>query len=464
VEIENKSKTSSADLTNIRRDLLDIESKVQTYAQRLMNVRGKAATETTEITNKIQEMQDKINEMFENLKKEVAKEMHSFQQQAFQDLDMKNDVCITNATNVAETLSDVENVIQQGTPSQQLIMAHHLKNRIMILKKKVYNDISELKDVNMSFDFDPSVHLPPTNNTTPGKLTLKYIPVDVTTFIDSINSQHKDQKVKLTLLASIDLKQGDGDVEEPLYLGLSFLPDGRLVAVDNPNKKCLVYNQKLEKAGSVLLPNKPFDVTVMTDTNAAVSHGTKIYYIYISKSSGVTVTRSLHVTMNCYSICMMTDDSFLVGCYNDPQPVCSVSVGGEERALSVNFPSKQYKLNESVCTFIKNRNKVVLSERYAHTVYIYDIANNTKVEVKDDKLIKKPIGMAVGPFDCIFVCSKDTNSIVQISHTGQILSSHVLDMKFPSSVCVSKDNTRLAVSNSARGKVKLQLYNIELIR
>jgi hypothetical protein len=79
------------------------------------------------------------------------------------------------------------------------------------------------------------------------------------------------------------------------------------------------------------------------------------------------------------------------------------------------------------------------------------------------KIIKEPRGFAVGPADRIFVCTQDTNSIVQISHAEKILSSHVLDMELPLSVCVSKDNARLAVSNSCMGKMNLQLYNIELM-
>jgi hypothetical protein len=332
----------------------------------------------------------------------------------------------------------------------------------MTLKMNIDNDIYDLKDVIMSLDFDQSIQLPPTNNATPGKLTMKYVPVDVTTFPDRISSQHNGQKVKLTLLASTDLQKGDGDVKEPLYSGLDFLPDGRLVVVDNKNKKCLVYNKELEKVGSVSLPVNLNDVTVMTGENVAVSRDHKIFFIKVSKTGNVTLTRSLKVTMNCFSICMMKDDNFLVGCYDDPQPVRVVSVDGEEKTLAINFPSKQYKIDECACTYIKNRNKFVISDRFAHTVYIYDIANNTRAKVKDD-IFKKPRGVAVGPGDCIFVCSEDTNSIVQVSHTGRILSSHVLDMKYPRSVCVSKDNRRLAVSNSYIGKLKLQLFKIELI-
>jgi hypothetical protein len=203
VEIENKAKTNATDLTSLRRDLLDIESKAKAYAKRFMNIRANVASDAINIISKIQKMQDKVNEMFENLKRNVAKEIDPLQQH----LDKKNDVCISDTTQVTEALSDVDNVRQQGTRAQQLIMAHHLKDRVKSLKAKIDNDISDLKDIHMSFDFDQSIQLLLTNNATPGKLKINYMSVDAITFIDSINSQHKDQKVKLTLLASVGQKE-----------------------------------------------------------------------------------------------------------------------------------------------------------------------------------------------------------------------------------------------------------------
>jgi hypothetical protein len=87
-------------------------------------------------------------------------------------------VCKINITDVTGALSDVDSIRQQGTPAQQLIMAHHLK--VMALKEKTDKDIAELKYIHMSFDFNQSIKLTPENNAIPGKLTLKYVPTDFT--------------------------------------------------------------------------------------------------------------------------------------------------------------------------------------------------------------------------------------------------------------------------------------------
>jgi DNA-binding beta-propeller fold protein YncE len=102
---------------------------------------------------------------------------------------------------------------------------------------------------------------------------------------------------------------------------------------------------------------------------------------------------------------------------------------------------------------------VLLTDRYEHTVYIYDVKTNTRVVVKDDQ-IKEPLGVAVGSSDTILVSSENTNSIVQISQTGQVLSSYKIDMKYPRTICVSRDKTFLAVTNACIGEIKLQKFKI----
>ena len=81
--------------------------------------------------------------------------------------------------------------------------------------------------------------------------------------------------MKLTPVMSVDLTQSEDDEKEPLYSGIDFLPDGRLVAVDNQNKKCLVYNEKLEKVGSYMyqLCYWPQSVVVTSEEEVAVKSG-----------------------------------------------------------------------------------------------------------------------------------------------------------------------------------------------
>jgi DNA-binding beta-propeller fold protein YncE len=132
---------------------------------------------------------------------------------------------------------------------------------------------------------------------------------------------------------------------------------------------------------------------------------------------------------------------------------------GEEHDFSVNFPNKSYPKGTSASTYIKGSDKVVITDRYEHAVYIYDTRTDTRVVVKDDQ-IQKPYGAAVGPSDNILVCSGKTNTIVQISQTGQILSSYKLEMKYPYKVCVSHDKSFLVVTNSVEGNMNMQKFKI----
>jgi DNA-binding beta-propeller fold protein YncE len=79
--------------------------------------------------------------------------------------------------------------------------------------------------------------------------------------------------------------------------------------------------------------------------------------------------------------------------------------------------------------------------------------------VIDDK-IQEPCGAAVGPSDTILVCCRKTNTIVQISQSGQVLASYKIDMENPFKVCVSRDKSFLVVTSSAFGTKKMQKFKI----
>jgi DNA-binding beta-propeller fold protein YncE len=165
------------------------------------------------------------------------------------------------------------------------------------------------------------------------------------------------------------------------------------------------------------------------------------------------------VNTKYFSICLKDDRQFVVGTYDEPRPVRIVSLTGEERDFGVNFPYKKYTGGSSFSTYIKSSDKVVITDRDEHTVYIYDIKTGARIVVKDDQ-IHEPCGAAVGPSDTILVCSFKTNTIVQISQRGQILSSYKLNMTYPWTVCVSRDKSFLVVANNSPGNRKMQKFKI----
>ncbi|XP_053391447.1 uncharacterized protein LOC128554222 [Mercenaria mercenaria] len=266
--------------------------------------------------------------------------------------------------------------------------------------------------------------------------------------------------VQLFQIDKLEIKQGIKEKKHPFYTGMDFLPDGRLVTVDNKNKKCLIYNEKLEKVRSFQLSYYPQSVVVVSAEEVAITSGGdyKIDFLSVSKRNEITLIRTCKVTAEYDSICTKDDRHFVVGTVDESRPFRIVTISGEEKDFSFNFTNKTYPA-DIACTYIRNSDKVVLSDRENHTVFIYDTATNSRVDIKDQQ-IREPQGVAVGPFDCIFVCSNEPDSIVQITSTGHILASHKIDMKYPYIICFSKDKSRLAISNNVKGKSVLQLFKV----
>jgi DNA-binding beta-propeller fold protein YncE len=309
----------------------------------------------------------------------------------------------------------------------------------------------------ISFDFDEQLNLPPQSitNYVPGQFTLKYHQRE------NVNAVNK--VMTLTQVSSSEFKKTGDDLKDLFYSGIDFLPDGRLVAVDNNNEKLIVYNEKLEKVGSYQLSYSPMSVVAVSEDEVAITSGNEyiIDYLRVSKANKISPSKKRKVTTNYNSICLKDNRQLMVGTFDYQIPVEIIPLAGDPYVFCINFPNKAYPLGTSTCTYIRNSDKVVLTDRYEDTVYIYDIKTNTRIVVKDDQ-IQGPRGVAVGPSDTILVCSNETDSIVQISLTGHILSSYKIDMELPFRACVSCDESFLVVTNACTGNMKMQKFKISL--
>ncbi|XP_045202616.2 uncharacterized protein LOC123556085 [Mercenaria mercenaria] len=454
-KIVGKSRPAGSQL---KRKLEEVKSKAEMIVKHTFSSKEQVSKDVKAIFVEIKRMRGEMNKMFDDLEVYVTRETDVFQAAVTNKLAKKRFSSEKHIADAAKSLEIVDTALQNGTPSQQFIVEETLKKQANELCRDVDNERQNLQTATVSFRFDEMLKFPPfpISAYVPGKLTLKYTLSEAKKSVAPV-----DPIVKLTKITSIKLKKTGDDVKEPFYTGLDFLPDGRLVTVDNQNKKCLIYNEKPQKIGSFQLSYQPQSIVAISKEEVAITSGDcyTIDFLRVSKSNEITLIRTCKVKTRYESICLKDERNFVIGTVDETTPVRIVSMSGEEKYFSVSFPNKKYSLRDSACSYIRNTEKMILTDRYEHTIYIYDVATNTRVDVKDDQ-IKEPRGVAVGPSDCILVCSKDTHSVVQISQTGRILSSFKIDMVYPFRVCVSKDQSILAVTNSCKGKMKLQLFKL----
>ncbi|XP_052784182.1 uncharacterized protein LOC128219994 [Mya arenaria] len=273
---------------------------------------------------------------------------------------------------------------------------------------------------------------------------------------------NQQRPMSLELLKSMELMKTGDDKREPYVSGLDFLPDGRMVAIDTFNCKSFILSDTLKRLDSFYkFKTSPRDVTSYSDINIAVTLNDRtICLLEVGSANTITLMKTLTTSTYCVSICSLNDRTFVVSTYNDPRSARMIDVDGKESNFdNMKFPGKTYKLGESKCTYIQSRDVLVLTDRHAHTVYMYNTATGKSREVNDGR-IREPRGAFAGPDQSVFVCSGKTNSVIQISPDGNILASCDVDIKHPFAVAVSRDGSRMAVSNSVTGVETLKLFKI----
>jgi len=146
----------------------------------------------------------------------------------------------------------------------------------------------------------------------------------------------------------------------------------------------------------------------------------------------------------------MHDDKFLVSTVDHPRAVRTITLQGQEGDVHhAGLPDKVYNVGESMCTYVGTHKTVVFTDKLANRVYMCNIESGRCQIVRSDK-IKKPCGACPGKHGTVFVCSKDTDTLVKLSSQGDILMSHDVGMFNPYAVSLSRDGKRLAVSNTTK--------------
>ncbi|XP_052782809.1 uncharacterized protein LOC128219036 [Mya arenaria] len=425
-----------------------------------------------EIVKEIDIYKEDILKKIEEAKKRIVSEITSHNTQEDERINTRRNAAENLKRELDTHLAMSDSVRENGTETEIFILNHLLKRTQdkasqtlnTLLKNdytvkvglKINENISKLKTTDIAL-FSLNKTQEPKTQSLNGDDLIK--PAKSSTYE---KQTHQQKPVRLELLKTMELEKTGDEKEEPFVTGLDFLPDGRIVAVDNMNCKCFILSDPLKRLDTFYkFKTYPKDITSYSDINIAVTLDIRtICLLTVGSDNTITLMKTLTTPTYYFSICPLNDRTFVVSTWDDPRPARMIDVDGKESDFdNVKFPGKTYKLGESRCTYIQTRGTLVLTDKHAHTVYMYNTVSGTSSEVKCDR-IRAPRGACVGPDDSVFVCSDNTNSVIQISPDGDILALCDVDMKFPYAVAVSRDGSRMAVINSSGGERKLKLFKI----
>ncbi|KAH3804928.1 hypothetical protein DPMN_133221 [Dreissena polymorpha] len=270
-------------------------------------------------------------------------------------------------------------------------------------------------------------------------------------------------QLKMELLLSTDLQKTGDEDQDPFLTGLDFLPDGKLVAINNRNMKCIIMDNRLQRLGTPYkFKSNPDDVACISQNKVAVTMSNKtICFLTVSPKYFISLTRHINSSSYVDSICMMNKSTMLGSCYHDVRPARMISIDGTESDfVKVVYEPKTYNIGGNKCTFVASKNTLVMTDRFAHTIFFFDVGTGV-ARIITNTTIQEPRGVCVGLGDTVLVSSMGTHSIVQLNVKGDLLSVYPVDIKNPFNLCTSTDGTRLAITNGGVRLKQLCLYTIQ---
>ena len=229
----------------------------------------------------------------------------------------------------------------------------------------------------------------------------------------------------------------------------------------NATKECT----KQENTKRAKQTNIPYFVKILKNIKVFFNFSEQGYkaiaLLVVSKSNNISLVRTMRLSFYGMSICPMEGDMFILSTCGHPRAVRTITVSGHEGDVQhACLPDKTFKGGESQCTYVEAHKTVVFTDRDDHTVYMSNIENGRcHIELSDQ--IRFPKGACPCIDGTVFVCSAGTGCILQLTTQGTVLTTHDISMAWPFAVSLSRDGTRLAVSNSEKDKQKkIKLFKI----
>ena len=444
VDIDTFTNLNNDNMEQLRTGLQDHLTKASTVLSTIPRLPTDLRTNQENALQEIDKIKENIMQLFDTFKAEFKSSTDKAIADICQTLDSELTICKQLDENMRRVDTFLNAVAKQGTPAQVFSAIHVYNTQVDQLFTKFEQSQSQLFTLNTNLKFHEQI--------------LQFVEMTEKIATLSVEKIGVFTRMELRCVASVDFKASATE-SEPLYSGIDFHADGRILAVDNCNDKCIVMDGQLSIVGQTKLEIKPYDVTIYAGNQVAISHGPYISLHTLNGDHTLTHTRTPQTKDYCGSICPLDDDTLVASTVDCDRPAKMVTVTGEEEDFDLPFPTKTYTFDKSRTTYIPSQSLLVLTDQEANKCYLWNVKEKTSIVVEDDRM-KKPRGVCATSSGLIFVCASATHSIVQISPTGKVLGSFPLTTKYPYSVAVSRDDKQLLVYNNPTEHRKLQLFKL----
>lgn len=236
------------------------------------------------------------------------------------------------------------------------------------------------------------------------------------------------------------------------------MPDGRILLADRTNRKLKLFNSNFGPVSELALSSKPWDFTLMSDKEVAVSLPAECRLQIVNiDAHHMRQTRSIGTDEPCFGVC-----------YNKGK-IHTVTYDGDPPNLKILSPSGR----ELTYVCVDDDGFTLFSK----PVYVTCSPNGEQIYVSDERLgcivnlketgelnfnysaldLGNAGGIAVDKTGNIFVCGTNSNSVHMVSPDGEKVTVLVTGDKisYPRAVAYEPREKKLLVTQGDKDVVKL---------
>lgn len=419
-----------------------------------MRVIDKLGSTKAGVSGKVQKIREELVKVLDELDKMFEDDFKATHKQVIADLDDQISRCHLLQKSVESSRGILQAVIDYGTDNELFVAAHKMEKELHKYEAILERETKHLLDMDYEFSVNYEVEHILLALDEIGSVKVNKTPTTVSPFV----KRNAKAIEKFDATSAMDERCAE-------LTGGTFLPDDRLMLVDNANEKLKLFTPEGDSLCELELSSGPWDITSIPGGLAVVTLPVEKKVMVVSGVNDcITPVDQFTTSGKCYGIAYSYYSKELVIACDTPgdgEAVVKVmSLAGEElRNISVAGNGRN----------LISRPSYIATNPFNADVYVSDECNDTVIGLTmhgdfrfkhSHPYLKMPVGLAADSHGCVYVCGNGSGDIYQLSRDGERIRLLVDGLPHPRAIAFDPYSDRFLVTSDGSYKSTVQIYTL----
>ncbi|XP_052781915.1 tripartite motif-containing protein 2-like [Mya arenaria] len=404
--------------------------------------------------NNIQKVRNEINKVLDELEKIFKEDFETTHKKVTLDLADQIGRCHFLQKAVDSSMGVLRAAIEHGTDNELFVVAHTMEKELHKYEEVIEKETTDLFDIDYEFEVNYEIEHVLLALDEIGSVKINRTPTTVSPFV----KKHAKIIERFDATSAMDERCAE-------VTGGTFLPDDRILLVDNANEKLKLFTPDGYLLCELEMSSSPWDIACIPGGMAAVTLPEDKKILMVSGLNDcITPVDQFTTSGKCYGIAYSYYEKDLVVACDTPGDgmavVKVISLSGEEvRNISIGEDGKS----------LISRPSYVATNPFNADVYVSDDCNNTVIGITmggdfrfkhSESYLQLPVGIAADNHGCVYVCGNGSCDIHQMSCDGQRIRLLCDGLPHPRAIAFDPYGERFLVTSDGSYKSTVQVYSL----